>query len=182
MNNHTSPCDHMTLFVAKSSPERTWVPRCVTGRLTVRRLVNINLGRPRTSSTAAPRKPQHHRLWSSRSESKSFFFLKNMHGVKRAIQEAREGGGAAAPTRRARGGEAAPARGAREGAAAPSYRARGGAAAPPEEVSPPTPAEVKSPLPEEVKPPLPKEVKPPRCKVVRQHVAAMCAPPLTRLS
>jgi hypothetical protein len=100
MNGHTSPCDHMTLFVAKSSPERTRVPRHVTGRLTVRRLVNINPDQPRTSSTAAPRKPQHHHLRSPRSESKSFFFLKCEHGiVKRAIQKAREGAGVAAPTR-----------------------------------------------------------------------------------
>jgi hypothetical protein len=34
-----------------------------------------------------------------------------VHGVKRAIKEAGEGGGAAAPARRARGGVAAPARG-----------------------------------------------------------------------
>jgi hypothetical protein len=96
MNNHTSPCDHM-IFVANSSPERTRVPRHVTDRLTVRRLVNINPGQPRTSSTAVPRKPQHHRLQSPRSESKSFFFLKQAHGVKRAITEAGEGGRAAAP-------------------------------------------------------------------------------------
>jgi hypothetical protein len=84
-----SPCDHMTLFVAKSSPEWTRVLRRVIGCLTVRRLVNINPGRPISSSTAAPRKPQHHRLWSLRSESKSFFFLKHAHGIiKRAIQEA----------------------------------------------------------------------------------------------
>jgi hypothetical protein len=87
MNSHTSPCDHM-IFVAKSSPERTRVPRCVTARLTVRCLVNINSGRPRTSSTAALRKPQHHRLRSPRSESKGFFFLKQAHGIKRAIKEA----------------------------------------------------------------------------------------------
>jgi hypothetical protein len=43
MNSHTSPCDHMTLVVAKTSPERTRVPRHVTGHLMVRRLVNINL-------------------------------------------------------------------------------------------------------------------------------------------
>jgi hypothetical protein len=96
MNSHTSPCDHMILFVAKSSPERTWVPRRVTDRLTVRRLVNINRGWPRTLSTATLRKPQHHRLRSPRSESKSFF-LKQAHGVKLAIQEAGKGGGAAAP-------------------------------------------------------------------------------------
>jgi hypothetical protein len=114
----------MILFVAKSSPERTRVPRRVTDRLTVRRLVNINPGRPRTSSTATPRKPQHHHLRSPRSESKSFFFLKQVHGVKRANQEAGEGGGVAAPTRRARRGTTpAPARG---GEAAP---AQGGAAA-----------------------------------------------------
>jgi hypothetical protein len=119
MNSHTSPCDHI-IFVAKSSPERTRVPRHVNDRLTVRRLVNINPGRPRTLSTAAPRKPQHHRLRSPRSESKSFSFLQQAHGVKRAIKEAGEGGGAAAPARRARGGCAAP--------------ARGGVAASPEEV------------------------------------------------
>jgi hypothetical protein len=100
-----SPCDHM-IFVAKSSPEQTRVPRRVTDHLVVRHLVNINPVWPRTSSTVAPRKPQNHRLWSPRSESKSFFFLKQAHGVKRAIKEAREGAGAAAPARR---GEAAPA-------------------------------------------------------------------------
>jgi hypothetical protein len=98
MNSPTSPCDHV-IFVAKSSPEETWVPRRVTDRLTVRRLVNINPGRPRTSSTAAPRKPQHHRLWSPRSESKSFSFLKQAHGVNRSIKEAGERGGVAAPAR-----------------------------------------------------------------------------------
>jgi hypothetical protein len=51
----------------------------VTSRLTVRHLININPDQPRTSTTAAPRKPQHHRLWSPRSESKSFFFLKRAH-------------------------------------------------------------------------------------------------------
>jgi hypothetical protein len=111
MNSHTSYYNHMTLFVAKSSPEQTRVPRRVTDRLMVRRLVSINPGRPRTSSTVTPRKPQHHRLWSPRSESKSFFFLKRAHGVKRAIQEAGEGRGVAAPARRALGGAAAPARG-----------------------------------------------------------------------
>jgi hypothetical protein len=40
----------------------TRVPRHVTDRLTVRRLVNIKPVWPRTSSTAAPRKLQHHRL------------------------------------------------------------------------------------------------------------------------
>jgi hypothetical protein len=76
----------MTLFVAKISPERTRVLSRVTGRLMVHRLVNIYPGRSRTSSIAAPRKPQHHRLLSPRSESKSFFFLKRVHGiVKRAI-------------------------------------------------------------------------------------------------
>jgi hypothetical protein len=134
MNSHTSPCDHM-IFVSKSSPERARVPRRVTDRLTVRRLVNINLGRPITSSTAAPRKPQHHRLRSPRSESKSFFFLKQAHGVKRAMKEAREGGGAAAPARRAQEGVAAPACRARGGAAAHARQgedapARGGEAAP----------------------------------------------------
>jgi hypothetical protein len=102
MNSHTSPCDHM-IFVAKSSTEWTRVPRCVTDHLTVHRLVNINPGWPRTSSTAAPRKPQHHYLQSPRSESKSFSFLKQARGVKRAIKEAGEGGGVAAS---ARGGEA----------------------------------------------------------------------------
>jgi hypothetical protein len=84
------------IFVAKSSPECTRVPRRVTDLLRVRRLVNINLGRPRTLSTAAPTKPQHHHLRSPRSESKSFSFLKQVHGVKRSIKEAWEGGGAAA--------------------------------------------------------------------------------------
>jgi hypothetical protein len=74
MNSHTSPCDHM-IFAAKSSPERTQVLRHVTDRLTVRRLVNINPGRPR--------KPQHHHLWSPRSESKSFSFLKQAHGINK---------------------------------------------------------------------------------------------------
>jgi hypothetical protein len=87
MNNHTSPCDHM-IFVAKSSLERTQVPRRVTDRLMVRRLVNINPVRPRTSSTTAPRKPQHHHLQSPRSESKSFSFLKQAHGIKRSVKEA----------------------------------------------------------------------------------------------
>jgi hypothetical protein len=41
------------IFVAKSFPERTRVPRRVTDHLTVHRLVNINPGRPGTSSTAA---------------------------------------------------------------------------------------------------------------------------------
>jgi hypothetical protein len=124
MNSHTSPCDHM-IFVAKSSPKRTWVPRRVTDRMTVRCLVNINPGRPRTSSTAALRKPQHHRLWSPRSESKSFSFLKQAHGVKRAITEAGEGGGATALARRARGGAATPSR----GVEADPALAQGGAAA-----------------------------------------------------
>jgi hypothetical protein len=53
----------------------------MTGRLMVHHLVNINLGQPRTSSTAAPRKPQHHRIQTPRSESKSFFFLKRAHGI-----------------------------------------------------------------------------------------------------
>jgi hypothetical protein len=97
MNSHTSPCDHL-IYVAKRSPERTQFPRHVIDRLTVRRLVNINPGRPRTSSTVAPRKPQHHRLRSPRSESKSFSFLKLAHGVKRSIMEAgRRGGGRPPP-------------------------------------------------------------------------------------
>jgi hypothetical protein len=121
MNSHASPCDQM-IFVAKSSPEWTLVPRRMTDHLTVCHLVNINPGRPRTSSTAAPRNSQHHHLWSPRSESKIFSFLKQAHGVKRSIKEAGEGGGAAAPARRARGGAAAAARG---GAAAPT---RGGEA------------------------------------------------------
>jgi hypothetical protein len=152
MNSHTSPCDHMILFVAKSSRERTRVPKRVIGRLTVRRLVNINPGRPRTSSTVAPRKPQQHHLRSLKSESKSFFFfLKHTHGiVKRAIQEAWEGGGAAIPARRAREGGTAPARRAREGEAAPAL---GDAAAPPAEVKPPPSEEVKPPPSKEVKPP-----------------------------
>jgi hypothetical protein len=128
VNNHTSPCEHMTPFVAKSPPERTRVPRRVTGRLTVRCLVNISPGRPRTSSTAAPRNPQHHHRRSLRSESKSFFFLKRTHGVKRAIQEVGNGRGVAAPARLARGGEAGPTRRAGEGAAAPARQVRGGEA------------------------------------------------------
>jgi hypothetical protein len=99
MNSHTSPCDHM-IFVAKSSPERTRVLRRVTDCLTVHRLVNINPVQPRTLSTAAPRNLQHHRLRSPRSEYKSFSFLKQAHGDKRAIKEAAEGGGAAPPPRR----------------------------------------------------------------------------------
>jgi hypothetical protein len=67
----------------------------MTDRLTVHRLVNINPGLPRSSSTAALRKPQHHRLRSPRSESKSFSFLKQVDGVKRSI--AGEGGGAPPP-------------------------------------------------------------------------------------
>jgi hypothetical protein len=110
----------MTLFVAKSSPEWTQVLRCVTVHLTVRRLLNTNPDRPRTSSTASPRKPQHHHLWSPRSESKSFFFLKRAHGiVKRAIKEEGEGGRASSLARLARGG-----------APAPAHRTQGGAAAP----------------------------------------------------
>jgi hypothetical protein len=139
------------IFVAKSSPERTRVPRRVTDRLTVRRLVNINPGRPRTSSTAAPRKPQHHRLRSPRSESKSFSFLKQAHGVKRAIKEAGEGGGVAAPARRAQEEPPTP-------------------PAEPEEVPSPPPAE-----PEEVPPPSPEEVKrlkPPRREVARPFLRA----------
>jgi hypothetical protein len=111
------------IFVAKSSPKRTRVPRRMTDHLTVRRLVNINSGWPRTSSTAAPRKPQNHRLQSPRSESKSFSSLKQAHGVKRAIKEAGEEGGATAP---ARGGAPTPAR---EGEAAETAPVQGGAAA-----------------------------------------------------
>jgi hypothetical protein len=74
----------------------------------------------------APRKPQHHRLWSPRSESKSFSFLKQAHGVKQAIKEAGEGGGAAAPPAEAKEEPPTP-------------------PAEPEEVPPPLPAE-----PEEV--------------------------------
>jgi hypothetical protein len=137
MNSHTSPCDHMTLFVPKSSPEQTRVLRRMTGRLTVRRLVNINPGRPKNSSTATPRKPQHHRLRSPRSESKSFFFLNRVHGIKRASQEEGDGGGVAAITRRAQ-----------EVVAAQS--------AEPEEVEPPSPAEL-----EKVPPPHPRRCRPP---------------------
>jgi hypothetical protein len=126
MKSHVSLCPHDS-FCGKSSPEQTWVLRHVTGRLTVHRLVNVNPGRPRTSSTATPRKPQHHRLRSPRSESKSFFFLKCAQGiVKRAIQEAgREEVSPPPPRcrRPRRQGEAAPARG-REAASA-----QGGAAA-----------------------------------------------------
>jgi hypothetical protein len=159
MNSHASPCDHM-IFVAKSSPKRTWVPRRVTDRLTVRRHVNINPGRPRTSSTAAPRKPQHHHLRSPICESKSFFFLKRAHGVKRAIQEVGEGGGSAALPYETKKVLPPP-------------------PAEPEQVPLPTPAQVKPPPPEEVKPPPPKVVKTPRHKVARQPVAAMRAPALS---
>jgi hypothetical protein len=114
----------MIRFAAKSSLERTRVPRRVTDRLPVHRFVNINPGLPRTSSTAALRKPQHHRLRLPRSQSKSFFFLQQAYGVKRAIKEAGEGGGAAVPACRAPEGASAPACQARGGAAAP---ARGGA-------------------------------------------------------
>jgi hypothetical protein len=116
MNCHTSPCDHM-IFVAKSSTEWTRVSRRMTDRVMVRRLVYINPGRPRTSLIAAPRKLQHHCLRSPRSESKSFCFLKQAHGVKRAIKEAGEGGGAAAP---ARGGAAAPTQGGEVAEATPA--------------------------------------------------------------
>jgi hypothetical protein len=151
MNSHTSPCDHM-IFVAKSSPERTRVPRRVTKRLTVRRLVNINPGRPRSSSTAAPRKPQHHRLRSPRSESKSFSFLKQAHGVKRSIKEA--GREEVPPPPPAEPEEVSPP-----------------PPAEPEEVPPPPPTELEEVPPpplEGVPPPPPEEVKrlkPFRCKV-----------------
>jgi hypothetical protein len=129
------------IFVAKSSPERTRVPRRMTDRLTVRRLVNINPGRPRTSSTAAPRKPQHHYLWSPRSEYKSFSFLKQAHGIKRAIKKAGEGGGAPAPPAEPQEVPLPP-------------------PAEPEEVPPAPPEEMPPPPPEEVK-----RLKPPRSKV-----------------
>jgi hypothetical protein len=43
------------IFVAKSSPERTRVPRRVTDRLTVRHLVNINPVNPRASPSSRKR-------------------------------------------------------------------------------------------------------------------------------
>jgi hypothetical protein len=120
------------IFAAKSSPERTQVLRHVTDRLTVRRLVNINPGRPR--------KPQHHHLWSPRSESKSFSFLKQAHGINK-------------PSRK-RGREEVP----------PPPPAEL------EEVPPPPPEEVKRLKPPRRKvPPPPEEVKrmkPPRHKVL----------------
>jgi hypothetical protein len=143
------------IFVAKSSPERTRVLRHVTDHLTVCRLDNINPGRPRTSSTAAPRKPQHHRLRSPRSEYKSFSFLKQVHGVKRAIKEA--------------GREEVPLPPPAEPKEEPPTPP-----AEPEEVPPPPPAE-----PEEVPPPRLEEVKrlkPPRRKVARQPVVPLRAP------
>jgi hypothetical protein len=149
------------IFVAKRSPERTRVPRRVTDRLTVRCLVNINPGRPRTSSTVAPRKPQQHRLRSPSSESKIFFFLKQAHGVKRAIEEAGEGGGVVAPARRAWWGSAAPARWAWGGAGGPTL---GGTAAHAHrgEAAPARGGEA--------------TVKPPRRKVARQLVVPLRAP------
>jgi hypothetical protein len=45
------------------------------------------------------KKTQHHRLRSLRSESKSFSFLKQVHGVKQSIKEAGDGGGVAALAR-----------------------------------------------------------------------------------
>jgi hypothetical protein len=155
MNSDTSPCDHM-IFVAKSSPERTRVPRCVTDRLTIRRLVNINPGRPRTSSTVAPRKSQNHHLWSPRSESKRFSFLKQAHGVKRAIKEAGEGGGAAAPAHRSLRRSRRP--------RPPSLRRC-------RRHRPPSPRRCRRPPPEEVK-----GLKPPRRKVARQSVVPLRSP------
>jgi hypothetical protein len=75
----------------------------------------------------------------------SFSFLKQAHGVKGAIKEAGEGGGAAAPPAEPKEEEPTP-------------------PAEPEEVPPPPPAK-----PEEVPPPPPEEVKslkPPRREVV----------------
>jgi hypothetical protein len=138
----------MILFVAKSSPERTRVLRHVTDFLTVHRLVNKNPCWPRTSSTAAQKKPQHHRLQSPRSEFKSFFFLKQANGVKRAIQEAGRK-------------EVTPPPPAEPEKVSPPPPAE------PEKVPPPSPAEVLPPTPAKVKPPLPEEVKQPRRKVAR---------------
>jgi hypothetical protein len=139
MNSHTSPCDHMTLFVAKSSPEQTRVPRRVTGRLTVHHLVNINPSWPRTSSTAHQENASitvsvHQEVNPRASSSLSTRVASSSEPSRKRWREevpppphrrAREG--AAAPARRARGGAAASARRAREGEAAP---ARGGATAP----------------------------------------------------
>jgi hypothetical protein len=138
-----SPCDHMILFVAKSSPEWTRVPRRVTSRLTVRLLVNINPGQPRTSSTAALRKPQHRYLGHQEvnpraSSSLSACMASSIEPSRKQGREevpppparrAREG--VAALVCQAREGEVAPARG---DAAAPAHRgeaspARGGEAA-----------------------------------------------------
>jgi hypothetical protein len=69
-----------------------------------------------------------------------------VHGVKRAIKEEGEEGGAAA-----------------EPEDVSSH--------PPEEMPPPTPVEVKPPPPEEVK-----QLKPPRHKVARQPVVPLRAP------
>jgi hypothetical protein len=153
MNSHTSSCGHM-IFVAKSSPERTQVPRRMTDRLTVRRLVNIYPGWPRTSSTAAPRKPSTtvsgHQEVNPRASSSS--------SARTTSSE---------PSRK-RGREEVP--------PPPS--------AEPEKVPPPPPAEpeeVPPPptTPTEVKPPPPEEVKPPRRKVVRQPVASVHASALS---
>jgi hypothetical protein len=109
------------IFVAKSSPERTWVPRRVTDRLMVRRLVNINPGRPRTSSTAAPRNPSTtvfgHQEVNPRSPPSS---SKRMTLSDPSRKRGRERGGVAAPARRAWGGAAAPARGGEVAEAAPT--------------------------------------------------------------
>jgi hypothetical protein len=137
--------------VAKSSLERTRVPRRVTNCLTVRRLVNINPGRPRTSSTAAPRKPQHHRLRSPRASPSSSKCMVSSE-----------------PSRK---------RGKEEVLPPPPVEPKEEPLTPPaesEEVPPPPPAE-----PEEVPPPPPEEVKrlkSPRRKVARQPVVPLRAP------
>jgi hypothetical protein len=148
------------IFVAKSSPEWTRVPRRVTDRLTVRRLVNINPGWPRTSSTVAPRKPQHHHLRSPRSESKSFFFLKQEYASSEPSRK--WGREEVLPPLPSEPEEVPP---------PPPAEPEEVPLPPLEEVLPPTPAEVKPPPPEEVK-----WLKPPRRKVARQPVLPLRAP------
>jgi hypothetical protein len=155
------------IFVAKSSPEWTRVPRCVIDRLTVRCLVNINPGRLRTSSTATPRKPQHHRLRSSRSQSKSFSFLKQAH-VASSEPSRKRGREEVSPPPPAEPREEPPTPPAEPKEVPPPPPTK------PEEVPLPPPAE-----PEEVPPPPPEELKglkPPRCKVARQPMVPLRAP------
>jgi hypothetical protein len=162
MNNHMSLCDHMILFVAKSSPEWTQVLRRVTDRLTVHRLVNINHDRPRTSSTAATRKPQHHRLRSQEVNPRAF-----SSSSKRMVSS-----------------EPSSKRGREELSLPPPTEPENVPLPPPiepEEVLRPPPDEVPPSTPAEVKPPPPEEVKPPRRKVERQPVVQVHVPSINVL-